>query len=230
MADPAHQIQWVLVSGFSQVADVDICQARLSETVAAIARWRRKPKPPRVHLELGATPSPHLLSAVMSKLSPMIESIGLNADEPVEIMGLLDLPAPARSNVSNTAAALQRLQVRLDIPRLSLHTLHYCLTVSRFDPKIEQQALLYGSLVAGSFARRANFASAVDLRQTLTQGSPSGSGLALERTLAATSPWRDGISPLGDAWQVFVPTLAVTHPATTIGLGDSFTGGVLAML
>lgn len=230
VADPANMIRWVLISGFSQVADAAMCRARLAETMTAIARWRQKCAPPRIHLELGAMPSPHVLDVVLEQLSPMIDSIGLNADELVEILDLLELPAPDQLNINDTAAALQRLQARLDVPRLSLHTQHFCLTVSRFDPEVERQALLYGSLVARSFARDADFASTVDLRQTLSQATPSGYGLSLEEALPATSRRRDGICRMDDAWLVFVPTLAVSHPATTIGLGDSFTGGVLAML
>lgn len=230
VADPAHPVRWALVSGFSQVTDTAMCQARLAETVAAISRWQRKPAPPRVHLELGAMPSPRLLGIILEQLSPAVDSIGLNEDELAAILDMQGMPAPARSNINDTAAALQRLQSRFSVPRLSLHTQHYCLTVSRFDPAIEQQALLYASLVAGSFARRADFASAAGLRQTLAQAMPSATGLALEQTLTATTRWRNGISRSSDVWLVFVPTLAVSHPATTIGLGDSFTGGVLTML
>ncbi|MBA2520903.1 MAG: hypothetical protein H0V24_14670 [Chloroflexia bacterium] len=228
VGDPAHRVQWALVSGYSQVADVTMCNARIDETVTAIRRWRQRAAAPRVHLELAAMPGAKVLATVLERLAPEVDSIGLNADELSSILSLRDTRTPAGAEA--TVSVLAELRSRLRVPRLSLHTQLYCLSLTPDDPITEQDALLYGSLVSGTFARRGDFPSPADLRQTLAPDESCATGLEFERTLASHQKWIDGVSRQADLWLVFIPTLAVSHPATTIGLGDSFTAGVLAML
>jgi ADP-dependent phosphofructokinase/glucokinase len=230
VANPETHIRWTLASGFSQVTGAAMAQARVSETLAAIARWRQKPIPPRVHLELGAMPDPDTFAVVRDHLVPAVDSLGLNEDELTATLALAGLPPP--DELATTVAALDRLQRHLAIPRLGLHTRHCCVTITRDDPFTEQAALLYASAVAGSFARRADFPSPADLRQTVERCVVSPTGLALAASLAdqGADVIAPGIGRLGDRWLVIAPTLAISHPASTIGLGDSFTGGLLAML
>ncbi|HET7095515.1 MAG TPA: hypothetical protein VFI22_18635, partial [Thermomicrobiales bacterium] len=109
------------------------------------------------------------------------------------------------------------------------HTQDYCLTLTAGDPDREQRALLYGSLVAGAHARFGAFPKPGDLRRALTAAAGAES-LDAERQLAAACGLTGGVARLDDGWVVFAPTLAAPVPAGTVGLGDSFTGGVLALL
>ncbi|MDQ3694584.1 MAG: hypothetical protein M3464_13305 [Chloroflexota bacterium] len=228
VGDPTLRVRWALVSGYSQVADITMCNARIDETVTAIQRWRQKAAPPRIHLELAAMPDANVLAAVLDRLAPEVDSIGLNADELSSILSLQGNQTPAGAEA--LVNVLAKLRYRLRVPRLSLHTQHYCLSLTPENPITEQEALLYGSLVSGTFARRADFPSPADLRQTLALDGPCTSGLEFEATLARHQALTDGVSRQEDDWLVVVPTLAVSRPATTIGLGDSFTAGVLATL
>ncbi len=234
VATPGASIRWTLVSGFSQVIGVPMARARVDETVAAIARWRQKAIPPRVHLELGAMPDPGTFAVVLDHLLPAIDSLGLNEDELTATLAAIGLPLP--EGLDATITALDHLQRRLAIPRLGLHTRHACVTITQGDPFTEQDALLYASAVAGSFARRADFPSPADLLHTLERCAASPTGLALAASLAEQGAAlgidlvAPGIGRMDDRWLVVAPTLTISHPASTIGLGDSFTGGLLAML
>lgn len=230
VANPESRIRWTLVSGFSQVVGVTMARARVSETMSAIARWRQKPNPPRVHLELGAMPDPETFAVVRDHLIPAVDSLGLNEDELTATLSVAGLPPPDGHKAM--IAALDRLQLDLGIPRLGLHTRHCCVTITQSDPFTEQNALLYASAVACSFARRAEFPTPADLQQTLEQCAVSPTGRALAASLAdhGVPPVEPRVGRLGDRWLVAAPTLAIAHPASTIGLGDSFTGALLAML
>ena len=228
VADPRHAVRWVLASGFSQVTTTAMAAARIAETISAINRWRHRTCPPRIHLELGAMPDPAIMDLVLTRLAPAVDSVGLNADE---LRTILASPrATALSDPGATVEGMQALRRRLGVGRLSLHTQDYCLTLTTGDPAAERAALLYGSLVAGTFARRATFPTRAYLAATLASASVSPAGLVAGAALAARPGHAEDRGPIGAATLVFTPTLAVTHPRTTIGLGDSFTAGMLALL
>lgn len=228
VADPASGVDRVLVSGYSQIVDSACCARRIAETVAAIAVWRATRPELIVHLELGAAPNPGALAAIVEGLAAHVDSIGLNADELAAVLRLWN--GSTTVGVEGAVSGLTELRRRFNRPRLGLHTQDFCLSLTRNDPIAERAALLYGAAVGGARARLTTFPSPADLRATLRVAEPAPTGLAAERVLMATLGMNDGIARLADGWMVFVPTLGTPHPGGTVGLGDSFTAGVLAML
>jgi ADP-dependent phosphofructokinase/glucokinase len=228
VADPANRVAAVVVSGYNQTADATICEAKIAETIAIIDLWRRgRPELP-IHLELGATPDRDWLRAVFAGLAPHVDSVGFNAEELAALLNRDDVDAGG--NPASTLAGMGELRRAVGLPRLNVHTQDFCLTLTAGDPRVERRALLYGSLVAGAHARTGAFPAPADLRRALAAG-PGEDGLEAERQLAAVCGLMDGVAPLdADGWAVFAPTLAAPIPAGTVGLGDSFTAGVLALL
>ena len=228
VADPTYGVRRALVSGFNQIPDRAIASARIAATVAAIDDWRRTRPDLLVHLELAATPEPAVLAAILDELAPHVDSVGLNADELDAVLALWgELPA---EGIDGSLAGLFTLQRRLNRPRVGLHTQDYCLTLTRLDPSAERDALLYASLVAGTRARIGAYPTPPDLRAALAEATPSAAGLALLRRFAENLDGRGGMASFGSEWLVAVPAMAVAAPVGTVGLGDSFTAGLLAML
>jgi ADP-dependent phosphofructokinase/glucokinase len=95
---------------------------------------------------------------------------------------------------------------------------------------VEQEALLFASLVSGTRARLGRWPRMEDLRRTLVEGRPGEAARAAEERLGAVVGLEAGVGRYAGAHLVFAPTLAVSHPAGTVGLGDSFTAGVLVMM
>lgn len=228
VADPASRVDRVLVSGYSQIVDSAWCARRIAETVAAIAVWRATRPDLVVHLELGAAPSPAGLTAIVEGLAAHVDSIGLNVDELVAVLPLWNRSTTV--GIEEAVLGLTELRRRFNRPRLGLHTQDFCLSLTRNDPKAERTALLYGAAVGGTRARLTTFPSPADLRATVRVAEPAPAGLAAHQMLGATLGMNDGIVRLADGWMVLVPTLGTPHPHGTVGLGDSFTAGVLAML
>jgi ADP-dependent phosphofructokinase/glucokinase len=228
VADPANRVDAVIVSGYNQTADAAICAAKIEETIGVIGGWRRARPRLLVHLELGATPDRDWLAAVFAGLAPHVDSVGLNAEE---LAALVD---PGGANGARgpleALAGMRGLRDRVGVPRLNVHTQDYCLTLTAGDPVREQRALLYGALVAGAHARTGAFPAPSDLRRTLATSAPGAERLEAARELAADLDMTAGVAPLDDGWVVFAPTLPAPVPAGTVGLGDTFTAGVLALL
>lgn len=162
------------------------------------------------------------VAQIVAPLHPVVSSIGLNIDELRELLAVhgVTMAAPGPALV----AQLRWLRERYPTPRLSLHTREFCLTLSDGDPAVERAALLFAALVATTRARIAAFPEMGDLADTLRNAQINVDGLAVLRALGADD---EGYAAEG---VVATPGLAIAGPVATVGLGDSFTGGVLAML
>ncbi len=136
---------------------------------------------------------------------------------------------PRSHGIEAIVRAMESVGQRLHRSRLSLRK-DYCLTLTDGDPLVERRALLYGALVAATHARRGGFPAASDLRRT--HGGLRGGldNYAHERVLREDFAMEDGLARLSDRWLVSVPALRDPFPTGTVGLGDSFTASVLAML
>jgi ADP-dependent phosphofructokinase/glucokinase len=214
--DPTVEIGALLVSGFSQLHEVGPRERVLHDAAEALRRWRAVRPDVFIHLELGAMPDFAMVAAVVAALHPHVTSIGMNIDELREFFAVLGVtmavPGP------ELVAQMRHLQQRYPTPRLSVHTREFCLTLTEGNADQERDALLFASLTAATRSRIAAFPSLNDLSTTLTDGSIDADGLALVDVVSAET----GV--------VATPGICFTGPAATVGLGDSFTGGLLAML
>lgn len=229
VADPAEQVGAVLLSGYNQVSTIGLCRRRIAETVALIRRWKAARPRLLTHLELGGTPDAEYLAAILDGFAGEVESVGLNADEVNDVLRLWG--KDHAGSAADLTAAAQEMQSRLACVRLNVHTQNLCVTVTRGDPREEQDALLFGSLAAGTRARLAAFPQRDDLTRVLDEAeiAPAGQRM-LTDALAAAGATPEGVARLDEGWLVVTPTLAVANPAGLVGLGDSFTAGVLGIL
>jgi ADP-dependent phosphofructokinase/glucokinase len=169
-----------------------------------------------IHLELGAMPDFRHVRQIVEELYPFVTSIGMNIDELRELLAVdgIAMAAPGPELV----AQMRVLSAQFPTPRCSVHTREFCLTLTERDVDQERDALLFGSLTAATRARIAAFPTLSDLATTLEQGKINVAGLELVDDLS------------GVPGVVVTPGIAFTGPTATVGLGDSFTGGLLAMM
>lgn len=224
VANPGNGVRRLLLSGFSQLIAATARDHSLAETTTALGRWRASRSDLVAHLELGAAPEEGLLISVMETLGPRVDSVGLNSDEMGDLLSAWGMRTDLTAG--NLPPVLHELRRRIPVARLGLHSLEFCLTSTIRDPEVERDALLFASLVASTRARIGTFPTFADLAETLAASSPHRGGLAILRSLGL----KEGIGRDGVAWLVCVPTLTVERPTAAVGLGDSFTGGLLAML
>lgn len=229
VADPAAHVGAVLLSGYNQVSTIGLCRQRIGETVALLRRWKAAQPQLLTHLELGGTPDEEYLAAILDGFAGEVDSVGLNADELNDVLRLWGQGHAA--GAADLVNGAQQLQSRLGCGRLNVHTQNLCVTITRGDAHAEQDALLYGSLVAGTRARLAAFPQHHDVARVLDAAQVAPAGLHMLSGVAATlGDAPGGIARLGEGRLVVAPTLAVANPAGLVGLGDSFTAGVLGIL
>lgn len=229
VADPAAQVGAVMLSGYNQVSTLDLCRVRIGETVAMVRGWKAARPGLLAHLELGATPDGGFLAAILEGFAGEVDSIGLNADELNDVLHLWG--EPHADGAPGLVDAVRRMHAHVGCARINVHTQELCVTVTQGDPRAEQDALLFGSLVAGTRARLADFPRVEDVARVLGAGevAPRSLGLLADACAAGGAP-PEGIARCGAGWLVAAPTLAVSNPAGIVGLGDSYTAGVLGVL
>ena len=216
MQDPSLDIGVLLISGFTQLHEPEVRDRVFADTAQALRRWQAARPDLFVHLELGAMPDFRHVRQIVEELHPYVTSIGMNIDELRELLAVdgITMAVPG----SDLVTQMRTLAAQFTAPRFSVHTREFCLTLTEGDADQERDALLFGSLTAATRARIAAFPRLSDLSSTLEQGTINNVGVNVAEDLA------------GEPGLVVTPGIAFMGPTATVGLGDSFTGGLLAMM
>lgn len=199
VAANGHQLRAGLLSSPNTVplAELPPVLERLSDAARA---WR-KAGLSVIHLELGAYPWPGTLDATLARLAPEVTSIGLNQNE---LRGLVPGDDPL--------AQADELSRRLGVDRLVVHADDWALAITRGEAAVEQDALAMGCLLAAARAEA---------------GQPSSRPRVPRRASFEALP-APSLSSLSDGRHVVcVAAPYLERPASTVGLGDSFTAGCL---
>ncbi len=190
-----------LLSGFSAVP-APALGAELARVAALGSAWRAAGVD-AVHLELAGYDSPATGEAVLQGMRRAVTSVGMSHSEFL-----------AMSPTPDLAAGLCALGERLGIARVCVHADEWAASATQGDPDIERDALLLGCLLSGA------------------------------RAAAGTPVYPDSIDPQArfaappfpcperrGRWNlVSCPSPYLAAPATTLGLGDTFTAGCLLAL
>ena len=192
-----------LVSGFNNepVEKLD----RAIDRVFGLTRAWRKAGLPMVHLELAGYASREALDQVLNAVPGSVTSVGMSHSE---LLALTD------NENQDLTLVMIGLGERLGVERICIHADHWAATTTRGDPQREQIALVTGCLLAAARAA----AGAPTIPSQITPG-------AVLHELALPEITRAG------SWTfVSCPSLHLARPATTLGLGDTFTAGCLLAL
>jgi ADP-dependent phosphofructokinase/glucokinase len=187
-----------LLSGLNGLASGDTGAMKWSKDLGHI--WKDKGVQLR-HLELGDTGNPGELRALVGELRGLYSSVGVSYSELQRIWGASgDVGASARD-----------LGVKLGCDWLVVHSDQWSLAAHRSDPAVAVQRLMAGNLLAS--ARALNGAPSEDVRPAVGSDYPTDI---------------PGARCLVDGWRVdCAPVPYIESPKSTIGLGDTFTAGLL---
>ncbi len=189
-----------LLSGFNGLSAPDWPTAR-DWTLRLCAVWTAAGVRHR-HFELAEYPSVTFMREVLDALGGAITSLGMSLSE----LGML-----TGDDAQPVAAALA-LAETYQLRRVCVHADDYAFSLTRDDPAVEEQALLAGCLLAVCRAEAG--------RPTLPSGPPRQARLG--------SPPFPDLASAGNGYRlVAVPSLYLSRPAATVGLGDTFLAGTL---
>lgn len=196
--DMAGQAGAGLISGFSGVAR-DRLGAEIKRVGDLSRTWRSRGLG-TVYLELGGFDGVDCCRTTLQGLKGTYDTLGMSHSEFVALSGDDDL-----------ATDMVRLAEELELQRLIVHADHWAAAATRGDGTREREALMTGSLLASARAEAGK-----PVRPTALPGA------AIFHQGPFDTPKR-----IGDWTLLSCATPYLETPATTLGLGDSFTGGCL---
>jgi ADP-dependent phosphofructokinase/glucokinase len=189
-----------LLSGFNGLSAPDWPTAR-DWTLRLCTVWTAAGVRHR-HFELAEYPSVAFMREVLDALGGAITSLGMSLSE----LGMLT------GDPAQPVAAALALAETHQLRRVCVHADDYAFSLTRDDPPVEEQALLAGCLLAVCRAEAG--------RPTLPSGPPRQARLG-------SLPLPD-LAPTDNGYRlVAVPSLYLSRPAATVGLGDTFLAGTL---
>ncbi|ACI58203.1 ADP-dependent phosphofructokinase/glucokinase-like protein (plasmid) [Rhizobium leguminosarum bv. trifolii WSM2304] len=191
-----------LLSGLNDVKPEKMAEE--AKNLFALARSWRDAGLKVIHFELAGYSSLELLNGVLSALRGSVTSLGMSQSEFLALYPGVETPMEA----------MIALGERLSLSRVCVHADNWAASVTRCDPHQELRALMAGCAIASARA---------------------AAGAPVDRvTVAADAQFEplpfDGYARKGDWSFVACSAPYLAEPATTLGLGDSFTAGCLLVL
>lgn len=211
LADAVSSSDAVLVSGFNTIKSRSLLRQRIDDVAQAL---RQAPAQALVVYEDAGFHDDSMRADVLERMTPYAHVHSMNEDEAQRYVGTsIDLADP--HEVASMMSALRRIS---RAPAVMVHTSRY-------------------AAVVGENARMWSMAATRGCQLASTRFVYSDDFGPQEHALTGTAPREElgtalaAAEPLREAGVVIAPGFAVEAGSpTTIGLGDSFVGGVMAYL
>ncbi|MBW7883848.1 MAG: hypothetical protein H3C34_14655 [Caldilineaceae bacterium] len=217
--------KWLLASGFNIPNRSARVFRAIEEAAAHMQAFRRDPTA-QVHLELGELHQPEIRQRIRDRLFGLATSVGFNEHELGVLAGDLGRPKPALDHLPDVVGFCRHVAEVYGLARLNVHTSTYTLALTRFDPEVEQRALLLGCATAAFRAWQGDFAPRAQIAAQIAGLPFHPEGVEAGQALTSTS----GLPQSGSSGlrAVLTPAFLCPQQRQAVGLGDTYTAGVLA--
>ncbi|MFC0271857.1 ADP-dependent glucokinase/phosphofructokinase [Metabacillus herbersteinensis] len=206
------KVNWLLVSGFNSFDTSTDIDTFLKNTIAFLESLGEDK--PNIHMELASIWSLEEQWKIIKTLRSYVDSVGLNEDEFRELLGIKeDLLSLTDEDLLSKIEVGYRL---IDISNLILHTKQFSLVMSLGNNVLNwDQALCNGNKLAFSRATKGRICNLQDIKKITTGSRSNERG---QRLRSLTENRKD----------IIINPSFVGETVSTIGLGDTFTAGLLA--
>ena len=207
------------ISGFNAILDPAIMAERLELLTRHYAAFRARNPEAVIYLEGAYYLNPEVKDLAFETLARSIDILGMNEEELVEHAARFGFAAD-KEDLNSILAALNCLLVRYPAKGIVMHTKDYSMYYGSRLPGVDfEKGLALGNLLSGTRARTGRYGTREDCLETLETIPLSEAGLGMAAALAGADAYGRYVS--------LVPTRYMEHPKYTIGLGDTFTAGML---
>lgn len=228
----ANRFDYMILSGFHCLTAARDGLSRINEAAALINRWKTADPHGIIHLELASTQDKTIRRAIIEKIAPLVDSVGLNEREALEAAEIVApqvlTTATGRLSAARLLDILYNLKIRFKTPRMQLHFYGMYLTLQDknfiLTPEQNKRGMLLAATAAASKAAAGKIEKTADL--LLAQGQNIGlTAVAALQNLAEFLQNPEFAATGISAYQGFnliaVPTILVEKPRTLVGMGDT---------
>lgn len=215
----ARNIYAYCISGFNAIQDPEIMRERLDRLTRHYAAFRARRADAVIYLEGAYYLNPELKHMAFETLARSIDILGMNEEELVEHAARFGLDTD-KEDLNSILESLNCLLARYPVRGIVMHTKDYSMYCGERLPGADiEKGLALGNLLSATRARTGRYGTRGDCLETLRTIPLSPAGLKMASALKQ--------SKLDGRFVALAPTLYMEHPRFTIGLGDTFTAGML---
>ena len=212
----ARQVSSDMLSSFNYVLEKDMLRQRLERILLHVERYRRGNPEGVVYYEDGYYRDMEIRKLCIGMLFPEVDILSMNEEELLHTLKLYGEKADL-SDILSCVHGVETLIGRFGVKKgVVIHTKDYAMYVGDRKGFDIEKGMFWGNMLATAKALFGNYGSDEEVKQVLELPF-SEAGLK----------YRDIIREHGPENRVvLIPTFYLDKPKYTIGLGDSFTGGM----
>ena len=225
-----HPVDYVVLSGFHALTANNDGERLINNILPEIKTWRENNPGCIFHLEIASTQDKIIRKAIIDKIAPLMDSMGINERETIDVLEVIGEEALAekcrrQTTSENLFAGLVKIKEKTGVPRIQLHMFGLYMTLQDTGFKITPEQNLNGMMTAATIAAAKAGTGTIEDLLWARGREVSDVGLIEADSLA----WATGQNDLAQTgigryrrWDlIVVPTILIEKPVTLVGMGDT---------
>lgn len=226
-----EKVEYVVLSGFHALTENNNGVKLQDDALPIIKNW--KDNGDLIHLEVASTQDIPVRKAIINKIAPMVDSIGVNEREAIDILEVIGYERLAEKCNADTHSvnmfeALLEIKQYIKAPRIQLHMFGFYMTLQDRNYKISPEANLRGMMLAATVAAGKAGTGNINVKENLLWAhgkEVSDVGLnelkSLAEYLQNEALLETGIAEVAGFDLIALPTILIEKPLTLVGMGDT---------
>ena len=224
-------LDYVVLSGFHAVLSKSGGEALIENVAKRIKEWTEGAPNTIFHLEVASTQDLLIRKAIVQKLIPIVDSIGINDRETMDLLEVIDEKALCKrcreqTTAENLLKSLCRIKEKTGVKRIQLHMFGLYLTLQDRDfilsPKDNLNGMMTASVVAAAKAKTGS----VDQKAVKSVNHDISDVGMIELGSLSLALGQPDLATTGlgrcRSWDLIaIPTILIENPITLVGMGDT---------
>ena len=225
------KIDYIVLSGFHALTEKNNGVKLQDDALPIIKGW--KDNGDLIHLEIASTQDIAVRKAIIKKIAPIVDSVGVNEREAIdilEVIGYEDLAEKCNKDTHsvNMFEAILNIKKHIKTPRIQLHMFGLYITIQDKGYKVKPEENLRGMMLAATVAAGKAGTGNINEEKNLlwAQGQEvSDVGINelkdLGKYLGKPQLAETGFAEVEGYDLIGLPTILVDKPKTLVGMGDT---------
>jgi len=224
-------LDFVVLSGFHAVLAKTGGVALIENVAKRIKEWKQSEPNTIFHLEVASTQDLIIRKAIVQNLISLVDSIGINDRETIDLLEAIDEKALLKrcreqTTAENLLKSLCRIKEKTGVKRIQLHMFGLYLTLQDKNFIVSPQNNLKGMIAASVVAAAKAKTGSVDKKDIKAVNLDISDVGMIELESLSLALGQPDLATTGlgrcRSWDLIaVPTILIENPLTLVGMGDT---------
>lgn len=226
-------IQYYFLSGFQALSYHNHGLKHINNSVNIIKQWKKNNPKSIIHLEIASTQDKIIRKAIAKKLIPIVDSIGMNERETIDILEVIGNTKIYNSclknpTVSNMFEGVLNIKQKLKCPRIQMHMYGIYITIQDKTFLVSPQKIRNGMILAATAAASKASIGHLETKEDILSACKTDINETSLKELEILSKYiksdnllKNGICSYKNFDIISIPAKIVEKPKTLVGMGDT---------